>query len=84
MIDEDRVGKILERIIAAIKPDQGPDGFDNILIALQDAISFQVAFACPICRKRLASQLSENIPTILKRANQLSSGAVITCSSHLH
>jgi hypothetical protein len=32
-IDEDRVDRILQRILDAIKPDQGPDGFDDILHA---------------------------------------------------
>jgi hypothetical protein len=63
--------EILHSILEAIMPDQGPDNFDSILAALQDAISFQMAFACPICRKRLASKLRQDIPAMLVRADQL-------------
>ena len=82
MIDEDRVDGILQRIIGAIKPDQGPDGFDSILAALQDAISFQIAFACPTCRERFASDLRDSIPVILKRASQINPGDRFACSRH--
>ena len=46
MIDEDKVEGIFHRILEAIMPDQGHDNFQNILVALQDAISFQMACAC--------------------------------------
>jgi hypothetical protein len=80
MIDEDR--RIFKRIIDAIMPDEGHDGYMDILIALNDAISFQLAFACPICRKRLASKLRQNIPAILVRANQYNTGKDIKCNLH--
>jgi hypothetical protein len=84
MIDEDRVEQIFRRILEAIDPDQGPDGFDSILTALKDAISFQMAFACPICRKRLASKLRQDIPAMLVRADQISAGSGEKVSCNLH
>jgi hypothetical protein len=80
MIDEDRVDEILQRILKAIEPVQGPAEFNNIITALKDAISFQMALACPICRKRLASELSRDVPEILNRANQFGPGG--TCNLH--
>jgi hypothetical protein len=84
MIDEDKVEGIFHRILEAIMPDQGHDNFQNILVALQDAISFQMACACPICRKRLASKLRQDIPAMLVKADRLyaSSGVKITCNLH--
>ena len=82
MIDEDRVEQIYGRIIEAIMPDQGHEAYFDILTALYDAISFQLACACPICRKRLASKLRQDIPAILVRADRLSAGTKIKCNLH--
>jgi hypothetical protein len=88
MRDDDKADEILLRILEAIKPDQGHDNFTNILVALQDAFSFQLGLACPTCRKRLASKLRQNIPGILVKADQLyassaaSTGNTLTCNLH--
>jgi len=71
MTDSDRVDQLLERILEAIKPDQGADGFHHIFAALEAAISFQMALLCPDCRRRLARQLRSDIPAMITRATQL-------------
>jgi len=72
MIDADRVEKILQRILEAIRPDQGKgDGFDHILIALEQALAFQMVQLCPDCRRRLARQLRADIPAMLTKAADL-------------
>jgi hypothetical protein len=82
MIDEDQVERILQRILKAISPDQGHDGFDSILESLKQAISFQMALTCPICRKRLASNLQQDVPAMLVYADEINAGAKIKCSLH--
>lgn len=84
MINEDRVEEILHRILGAIMPYQGHDGFYDILQALENAYSFEIAVACPNCRRRLARKLRSKIPAMVTRADQLaaSSGAQIKCSLH--
>ena len=74
-MDEDRIETIFHRILEAIKPDQGLDGFEAILLALQRAISFQMALACPDCRKGLGRKLRANIPAMLIAAGQLQRSA---------
>jgi hypothetical protein len=74
-LDEDKVEEILHCIINAIMPHQGLENFASILTALQDAISFQIGFACPVCRKRLARTLRHNVPEILHRANQFAAAS---------
>jgi hypothetical protein len=71
MIDEDRVERILQRIIDAVRPDQEADGFHHIFTALEAAISFQMALLCSDCRRRLARQLRSDIPAMITRASQL-------------
>src|SRR5262245_37312795 len=75
MSDEDRVDRILDRILAAIKPDQGNDGFVHIFNALTQAISFQMALLCPDCRRRLARKLKSHIPMMMTNAAQLAKEA---------
>jgi hypothetical protein len=41
--DADRVDQILQRILEAIRPDQGHDGFNDIFNALTQALNFQMA-----------------------------------------
>ena len=84
MIKQDEVEEIFHRILEAIMPYQGHNNFDNILEALKDAVSFQMACACPVCRKRLASKLRQDIPAMLVKADRLhaGSGTTITCNLH--
>ena len=70
MTDEDRVTEILQRILDAIKPDQG-DGFVHIFNALEQAMSFQMAMLCPDCRRKLAQKLRSHIPAMMTRASRL-------------
>jgi hypothetical protein len=75
-MDENHIETIFHRILEAIKPDQGPgDGFDVIFLALQRAISFQMALACSHCRKGLGRKLRANIPAMLTYAGQLQRSA---------
>jgi hypothetical protein len=74
-MDENRIETIFQRILEAIHPDQGLDGFDAIFLALQRAISFQMALACPHCRKGLGRELRANIPAMLTAAGQLQRSA---------
>ena len=71
MSDEDRVDQILQRILKAIKPDQGHDGFEHILLALEDALAFQMALLCPDCRRRFARRLRADIPSMITKAAKL-------------
>src|SRR5262245_41793571 len=64
-----------DRILAAIKPDQGNDGFVHIFNALTQAISFQMALLCPDCRRRLARKLKSHIPMMMTNAAQLAKEA---------
>jgi hypothetical protein len=71
MIDEDRIERIQQRIIDAIKPDQGSDGgFDHILVALEHVLAFQMALLCQDCRQRLAKKLRADIPAIVTCAGE--------------
>jgi len=71
MSSEERVDEILQRILEAIRPYQGRDDYDSILNALIQAISFQMAIACPICRRKFAKMLRGHIPEMLTDANRL-------------
>jgi len=84
-IGGDRVDQILQRILEAIKPDQGPDGFDDIILALEQALSFQMALMCADCRRRYARQLRANIPAMLTAAARLQREAQEEhAEQHLH
>jgi hypothetical protein len=74
-MDEDRSDKILHRILEAIKPDQGVDGFDDILAALQAAIAFQMSLNCANCRKKIARKLRADIPAMLTFAGRIAKEA---------
>jgi hypothetical protein len=74
-LDEDKVEEILHSILNTITPYQRLENFASILVALQDALSFQMALACPVCRKRLAHTLRHNVPEILHRANRLAAAS---------
>jgi len=67
----ERVDQILQRILDAIKPDQGHDGFVHIFNALEQAMSFQMALLCPHCRRKLAQELRSHIPMMITRAARL-------------
>jgi hypothetical protein len=71
MTDEDRVDRIVLRILDAIKPDQGQDGFAHIFNALTQALSLQMALLCPDCRRKLAQKLRAHIPAMLTSASRL-------------
>jgi hypothetical protein len=74
-MDEDHIERIFYRILEAIKPDQGIDGFDHILAALQRAIAFQMSLNCSNCRKKLARKLRADIPAMLTYAGRLAESA---------
>jgi hypothetical protein len=74
-MDENRIDTIFQRILKAIEPDQSHDGFDSIILALQKAITFQMALACPHCRKGIGRKLRADIPAMLTAAGQLARSA---------
>jgi hypothetical protein len=74
-MDEDRTDRILQRILKAIEPDQGVDGFEDILAALQGALVFQMSLNCSNCRKKIARKLRADIPAMLTSAGQLARSA---------
>lgn len=75
-MDKDRIETILQHILEVIESDrQGPDDFDSITLALQKAITFQMALACPHCRKQIVRRLRAHIPAMLNAASQLARSA---------
>ena len=83
-IDEERVEQIFQKIITAIAPDQGLDGFWNILVALERAYSFQLALICPVCRRKLAKRLKAGIPHMMVMAAEMQSSAGVNPKCDLH
>ena len=76
MIDENRVNEILQRVVEALRPEQGTEGgFDHILTALEHAFVFQMALACPRCRKNIARKLRSDLPMMLNKASSLARAA---------
>ena len=84
MLDEDRIEEILQNILATIKPDQGHAGFWNIVSALEQAYSFQLALVCPVCRRKMAKRLKAQIPIMMACAAQLQQEAGTNPQCKLH
>jgi len=47
----------------------------HILVALQSALTFQMALVCPHCRKAIARRLRSDLPAMLTKAAGLAHAA---------
>ena len=70
-VDEEKVEAIAQRILEAVKPYQGKEGFGSILAALEEMISFQMALVCSKCRRNIARKLRADLPAMVSHAQQI-------------
>jgi hypothetical protein len=66
-----RIDEIEKRLLEALIPYQRAGAFDEIMTALEHVISFQMALACPECRRHIARRLRADLPAMLNAADQL-------------
>jgi hypothetical protein len=82
--DLSEVERLERKLIATINDKTEGYGFENTLTALVHAFTFQMALACPGCRKNIARALRKGVPEMLATANRLAAEAGPREDQHLH
>lgn len=73
--DKIEVEHLERKLVAIINDETDSHEFEDTLTALVRAFTFQMALACPGCRKNIARQLRKRIPEMLTDANRLAATA---------
>ena len=86
MFEDDKpdVERLERKLIAIINDKTDRYEFVDTLGALVHAFTFQMALACPGCRKNIAKQLRKRVPEMLADANRLAAAAGPREHQHVH
>lgn len=78
-VDEPSVVQEIEHKIIAIFYPPGaaepPYRFEHVMTALMNCVTFQMALACPACRKHIAQKIRQNLPAMLTTAGHLAASS---------